>query len=75
MGHGDGHTSCLLLAESSDELRGNLNGSRSPDWREAEVRERTAWESLVTGGVTRDMALEAMEEDGGDGWSGEERRR
>lgn len=56
----DGHTSCLVLAGSSVELRGTacLDGSRRPDWREVEARERTAWESLVTGGVMRDMVME-----------------
>lgn len=49
----DGHTSCLLAVDCVD-LRGT---AYQPDWREAEVMERTAWESLVTGGVILDMVV------------------
>lgn len=47
-------------AVGSVDLRGRacLAGSRRPDCREVEVMERTAWESLVTGGVTLDMVME-----------------
>jgi hypothetical protein len=52
----DKHTSCLLVAESSGMAWVCLAGSRRPDWRDVEAREeRMACESLVTGGVMRDM--------------------
>ena len=48
------------MAESSG--RACLAGSRRLDWREVEASdERMAWESLVTGGVMRDMAMDLKE--------------
>ena len=45
------------MAESSG--RACLAGSRRLDWREVEASdERMAWESLVTGGVMRDMVTD-----------------